>query len=200
MLDAPLTPTRSWLFTPPTALLTLLLAIVPLATVTVAGGATLAQQQAAPDLNALPAQMPFNVPFGTPITMEKAQALVQAAIVEANKRGWPGNFAVVDWGGNLVAFARMDGAQLASIPIAEHKARSAARYRRPTIEWENAVQKFGFNYILSLDDVVASRGGIPLIEGGKIIGAIGCSGGTSSQDEMLCRTAINVVINSDLLT
>jgi len=195
MLDAPLTPTRSWLFTPPTALLTLLLAIMPLATVTVAGGATLAQQQAAPDLNALPAQMPFNVPFGTPITMEKAQALVQAAIVEANKRGWPGNFAVVDWGGNLVAFARMDGAQLASIPIAEHKARSAARYRRPTIEWENAVQKFGFNYILTLDDVMASRGGIPLIEDGKIIGAIGCSGGTSSQDEMLCRTAINVVMN-----
>lgn len=183
MLDALLTPTRSWLFTPPTALLTLLLAIMPLATVTVTGEATLAQQQAAPDLNALPAQMPFDVPFGTPITMEKAQALVQAAIAEANKRGWPGNFAVVDWGGNPVAFARMDGAQLASIPIAEHKARSAARYRRPTIEWE---KKFGFNYILTLDDMVASRGGIPLIEDGKIIGAIGCSGGTSSRDEMLC--------------
>jgi len=82
---------------------------MPLATVTVAGGAALAQQQAAPDLNALPDQMPFNVPFGTPITMEKAQALVQAAIAEANNRGWPGNFAVVDWGGNLVAFARMNG-------------------------------------------------------------------------------------------
>ena len=109
MLDALLTPTRSWLFTPPTALLTLILAIMPLATVTVAGGAALAQQQAAPDLNALPAQMPFNIPFGTPITMEKAQALVQAAIAEANNRGWPGNFAVVDWGGNLVAFARMNG-------------------------------------------------------------------------------------------
>jgi len=109
MLDAPLTPTRSWLFTPPTALPTLLLAIMLLATVTVADGANLAQQQAAPDLNALPDQMPFNVPFGTPITMEKAQALVQAAIAEANNRGWPGNFAVVDWGGNLVAFARMNG-------------------------------------------------------------------------------------------
>jgi glc operon protein GlcG len=170
-----------------------LTAIASLAGALVAGSAY-GQQQSAPDLNAVPAQMPFNVPFGTPITMEKAQALIQAAVAEANKRGWPGNFAVVDWGGNLVAFARMDGAQLASIAIAEHKARSAARFRRPTIEWENAVQKFGLNYILTLDDVMASRGGIPLVEDGKIIGAIGCSGGTSSQDETLCRTAVNVVM------
>jgi uncharacterized protein GlcG (DUF336 family) len=138
--------------------------------------------------------MPFNVPYGTPIPMEKAQALIQAAIAEANKRGWPQDFAVVDWGGNLVAFARMDGAQLASIAIAEHKARAAARYRRPTIEWENAVQKGGLNYVLTLDDLMASRGGIPLIENGKIIGAIGCSGGAGSQDEALCQAAVSAVM------
>ena len=90
-------------------------------------------------------------------------------------------------GGNLVAFARMDGAQLASIAIAEHKARAAARYRRPTMAFENGVQKFGLNYLMTLDDVIASRGGIPLVEGGKIIGAIGCSGGTGSQDEAPAR-------------
>jgi uncharacterized protein GlcG (DUF336 family) len=138
--------------------------------------------------------MPFNLPFGTPVSLDKAQALVQAATAEANKRGWPEDFAVVDWGGNLVAFARMDGAQLASIAIAEHKARTAARYRRPTVAFENAVQKFGFNYILTLDDVIASRGGIPLVEGGKIIGAIGCSGGTGSQDEALCQAAVSAVM------
>ena len=157
------------------------------------GGVSYAQQQAPaapPDLNAVPAQMPFNLPFGTPIGLDKAQALIQAAIAEANKRGWPEDFAVVDWGGNLVAFARMDGAQLASIAIAEHKARTAARYRRPTVAFENAVQKFGFNYILTLDDVIASRGGIPLVDNGKIIGAIGCSGGTGSQDEALCQAAV----------
>jgi uncharacterized protein GlcG (DUF336 family) len=158
-----------------------------------ATGTAYAQQPAAPaappDLNAVPDKMPFNIPFGTPIGLEKAQSLIQAGIAEANKRGWPEDFAVVDISGNLVAFARMDGAAFASIAIAEHKARTAARYRRPTRAFEDAVQKFGFNYILTLDDVIASRGGIPLIEDGKIIGAIGCSGATGSQDEVLCMAA-----------
>ena len=88
----------------------------------------------------------------------------------------------------------MDGAQLASIAIAEHKARVAVEYRRPTKIFENAVQKSGLNYMLSLDDVIASRGGIPLVEDGKIIGAIGCSGGTGSQDEAVC-TAGAALIN-----
>jgi uncharacterized protein GlcG (DUF336 family) len=154
--------------------------------------AGIAQAQA-PDLNAVPDKMPFNIPFGKPITMERAQAVIQAAIAEAQKRGWPENFAVVDPNGDLVAFARMDGAQLASISIAEHKARTAARYRRPTLAFETAVQKFGFHYILSLDDVIASRGGIPLVENGAIIGAVGCSGGTGSQDEVLCKVAAAVV-------
>ena len=146
-------------------------------------------QTPAPDLNAVPDKMPFNVPFGTPITMEKAQAVIAAAVAEANKRGWPEDFAVVDTHGDLVAFARMDGAQLASIAIAQHKARTAARYRRPTIAFETGVQKFGFNYLLTLDDVIASRGGIPLVQDGKIIGAVGCSGGTGSQDQVLCEAA-----------
>jgi glc operon protein GlcG len=152
------------------------------------------QQPSSPDLNAVPAQMPFNVPFGTPITMEKAQALIQAAVSEANQRGWPEDFAVVDWGGDLVAFARMDGAQLASIAIAQHKARAAARFRRATLEWENAMQKSGFNYFLTLDDMIASRGGIPLVENGKIVGGIGCSGGAVSQDEALCQAAVKAVM------
>jgi glc operon protein GlcG len=103
------------------------------------------------------------------------------------------NIAVVDSGGNLVAFLRMDNAQLASIPISEHKARAAVKYRRPTKAFEDAVQKFDFKYILTLDDVIASRGGIPLIEDGKIIGAIGCSGGTGSQDEATCTAGAALV-------
>lgn len=97
------------------------------------------------------------------------------------------NIAVVDWSGNLVAFERMDGAQLASISISEHKARTAARYRRETKAFENGVQQSGYTYQLTLDDVIASRGGIPLVEGGKIVGAIGCSGGAGSQDEAVCK-------------
>jgi glc operon protein GlcG len=161
-----------------------------------ASGAAYAQQQppsGAPDLNAIPEKMPFDIPFGTPIAMDRAQSLVQAAVAEANQRGWKMNVAVVDPNGDLIAFGRMDGAQLASIPISQHKARVAARYRRPTRALEDAVQKFGFNYILTLDDVIVSRGGIPLVEGGKLIGAIGCSGGTGSQDEATCTAAANTI-------
>jgi glc operon protein GlcG len=80
----------------------------------------------------------------------------------------------------------MDGALLGSIAVAEHKARTAAKYRRPTKAFEDGVQRSGFNYVLSLDDVVAVRGGVLLIENGRLIGAIGCSGGTGSQDEVVC--------------
>jgi len=154
-----------------------------------ASGANAQAQSPAPDLNAVPDKMPFNIPFGPPIAMDKAQAVIAAAVAEANKRGWPEDFAVVDNHGDLVAFARMDGAQLASIAIAQHKARTAARYRRPTLAFETGMQKFGFNYLMTLDDVIASRGGIPLVQDGKIIGAVGCSGGTGSQDQVLCEAA-----------
>lgn len=139
-------------------------------------------------LDAIPPQMPFNTPYGAPISLQRAQALLQAAIGEASRRGWALNVAVVDSGANLVAFARMDGAMLGSIAVAQHKARTAAKYRRPTKAFEDAIQH-GNNYALTLDDIVASRGGIPLIESGRIIGAIGCSGGTGSQDEAVCSAA-----------
>src|SRR5262249_61189221 len=101
-----------------------------------------------------------------------------AAVLDAQKRGWALNVAVVDSGANLVAFLRMDGAQLGSIAIAEHKARAAAKYRRPTKVFEEGIQKAGLNYLMTLDDVIGSRGGIPLIADGKIIGAIRCPGRT----------------------
>jgi glc operon protein GlcG len=157
------------------------------------GGGTHAQQQAPPNLDAIPDKLPFNTPYGPPIGAERAQSLIQAAVAEATKRGWAMNIAVVDSGANLVAFLRMDGAMLASISVAEHKARTAVKYRRPTKAFEDAVQKFDFKYLLSIDDVIASRGGIPLIEDGKIIGAVGCSGGAGSQDEATCAAAAAVI-------
>jgi glc operon protein GlcG len=172
-----------------------ILTAVFLASGMLAAGIANAQQPPAapPDLNAIPDKMPFSNPYGAPITMERAQSLIQAAVAEANKRGWQMNVSVVDTHGDLVTFARMDGAQLASISISQHKARTAVRYRRPTKAFEDAMQKFGFNYILTLDDVIASRGGIPLIEDGKIIGAVGCSGGTGSQDEAVCTAAASTI-------
>jgi glc operon protein GlcG len=165
-----------------------ILTAVLLAAGLLAAGESKAQQPGPPDLNAIPDKMPFNIPFGAPIAVERAEAVIQAAVAEAKKRGWEMNIAVVDPNGDLKAFARMDGAQLASISISQHKARVAARYRRPTRLFEDLVQK-GVAYIATLDDVIASRGGIPLVEDGKIIGAVGCSGGTGSQDEVVCTAA-----------
>jgi uncharacterized protein GlcG (DUF336 family) len=161
-----------------------------------AAGSGHAQQPADPAANPLdviPDKMPFNTPYGAPISLERAQAVAHAAMEEAVKRGWQMNIAVVDSGGNLVTFLRMDGAQLASISISEHKARTAVKYRRPTKAFEEAIQKAGYNYVITLDDVVASRGGIPLIEDGKLIGAIGCSGGAGSQDEATCLVGAKTI-------
>jgi uncharacterized protein GlcG (DUF336 family) len=136
--------------------------------------------------------MPFDVPYGTPITLERAQAAINAAVAEAKKHDYKLNIAVLDSGGNLVAFQRMDGAQLASIQISQHKAHTAVLFRRESKVFESAIQS-GFNYMITLDGVIASRGGIPLIVGGKLIGAIGCSGGTGSQDEVACKAGAAVI-------
>ena len=170
-----------------------MLAALAASVIGLAGGIAHAQQPAPPNLDTIPEKMPFATPYGAPIPAQRAQELIQAAIVEANKKGWPMNIAVVDSGANLVAFLRMDGALLGSVAIAQHKARAAVKFRRPTKVFEDAVVKSGLNYILSLDDIIASRGGIPLIEDGKIIGAVGCSGGTGSQDEAVCTVAASLI-------
>lgn len=153
----------------------------------------LAPQAPSNPLDTLPDEIPFDVPYGPPISLERAQAVIGAAVTEARRRKWKMNLAVADSGGHLVAFQRMDGAMLASIQIAEHKARAAATFRRPTKVFEDGVQLMRLNYLLAFDDVIASRGGIPLIEQGKLIGAIGCSGGTDSQDEVVSKAGAAVV-------
>ena len=158
-----------------------------------AGEAHSQDQQQANPLDVVPDKMPFDVPYGVPIVLERAETAIGAALAEAKKHGWKLNVAVVDSGGNLVAFQRMDGAQLASIQIAEHKARAAVNFRRETKAFENAIQLSDMRYVATLDGVIASRGGIPLVEGGKIIGAIGCSGGTGAQDEVVCKAGAATV-------
>lgn len=163
------------------------------ACLTLFGSISLRAQPATPNpLDAVPEKMPFDVPYGTPISLDRAEAAIAAAVLESKKRGWKMNVAVVDSGGNLVAFQRMDGAQLASIQISEHKARASAQFRRETKAFENGIQS-GLNYLITLDGVIASRGGIPLVEDGKIVGAIGCSGGTGSQDEVACKAGAAVI-------
>jgi glc operon protein GlcG len=172
------------------ALTTLVLAVV--AAGTASSGAQ--SPPAAPyALDNVPDKMPFDIPYGAPIPLERAMVAIAAAAAEARKHDWKLCIAVVDSGGNLVAFQRMDGAQLASVQISEHKARASATFRRETKVFETGIQQSGYNYVLTLDGMIGSRGGIPLVEGGKLIGAIGCSGGTGSQDEVACKAGIAAI-------
>ncbi len=151
--------------------------------------AAASQAQAPNPLDNVPEKMPNDIPYGAPIGLERAEKVLDLALAEAHKRSWKLVCAVVDSGANLVALKRMDGAQLASVTISVDKARASAQFRRETKAFEAGIQA-GNNYLLSLNGVVASRGGVPLMDGGRIIGAIGCSGGTGSQDEVAAKAGI----------
>jgi len=137
--------------------------------------------------------IPFDIPYGTPISLETAKKLIAAVEAEATKHRWKLNIAVVDTHGELVHFSRMDGSQVASISISQGKARTSARYRRESRAFYNAFET-GHPYVATLDPtLIASPGGWPLIEGGKLIGAIGCSGGTGDQDAAACKAGADLV-------
>ena len=156
--------------------------------------ATGAFAQVPPDPNnpneAVPDKVPFTMPYGEPINAETAKKAAAAAMAEADKKNWHGAFcvAVVAPSGDLVYFERGDNCQFASISVSQHKARTSAKYRRPTLVFERLLGKgAAFDYLKTLDDVIASRGGNPLVVNGKIVGAIGVSGGTGSQDDVVSQ-------------
>ncbi|GEP07249.1 glcG protein [Methylobacterium oxalidis] len=156
-------------------------------------GASLAQTASPPPAGGTPEQMPFDIPYGAPISLERSKQVLAAAEAEAVKRNWKMNIAVVDTHGDLVHFVRMDGAQLASVTISQNKARTAARWRRESRVFYNAYET-GHPYLGTLDpQLAASPGGFPLVEGGKLIGAIGCSGGTGDQDAVICKVGADLV-------
>src|ERR1700721_2981563 len=136
---------------------------------------------------------PFDIPYGVSIGLERAKQAMAAAEAEAKKHNWKMNIAIVDTNGELVHFSRMEGAQIASVTIAQGKARTAARFRRESRLFYNAYET-GHPYVGTLDPtLVASPGGFPLVEGGKLIGAVGCSGGTGDQDAAVCKVGAEVV-------
>ena len=121
--------------------------------------------------------------YGEQINIEQAKLAAAKAAEEAKKINTFMAIAVVSPSGDLVYFEKMDNTQYASINIAIHKARAAARFRRPTASFEERVGQGGVGLtLLTLDDIIASPGGNPIIVGGKLIGAIGLSGGLGSQD------------------
>jgi glc operon protein GlcG len=121
--------------------------------------------------------------YGMPISLEDAKKVAAPALAEARKNNWLMAVAVVDTAGNLVYFEKMDGTQVASATIAVDKARSAAQFKRPTKALQDALAAGGEGLrILALSGAVPVEGGLPLVVGGKIVGAVGVSGGTSAQD------------------
>jgi len=131
------------------------------------------------------------LPYGETIKIDAAKKAAAAAIAEATKRGWPMCVAVVGPNGELVYFEKMDDCAYASITIAQHKARFAARFRRPSLVFERLMAKGDyFSYLATLDDAIASRGGNPIVVDGKIVGAIGASGGSGSQDDLVSQAGV----------
>jgi len=141
----------------------------------------------------VPDEMPFNIPYGAPITVETARIAVEATAEEAARRGWKLAIAVVSPSGDLTYYMKMDDTQLASSEISVRKARSAARFRRATAVFYFGMEN-GHPYVATLHpDVVASPGGIPIVVNGELIGAIGCSGATGAQDAIACQVGIEAI-------
>src|SRR5688572_10649141 len=121
--------------------------------------------------------------YGTSINVETAKKVAAPALAEARKNQWAMAVAIVDTAGDLVYFEKMDDTQVGSVDVAIAKARSAARFKRPTKAFQDALAAGGEGLrILALNGAIPVDGGLPLAVGGKIVGAIGASGGTSAQD------------------
>ena len=138
------------------------------------------------------AQMPN--PYGPSITLDAARKAAAPALAEAQKNNWRMAVAVVDISGDLVFFEKMDGTQAASVAIAQDKARSSARFKRPTKALQDALAAGGAGWrMLALEGAVPVEGGVPLVADGKIVGAIGVSGGTSEQDGQCAKAGADTV-------
>lgn len=132
-------------------------------------------------------------PYGAPIGVADAKKAAAAAIAEVAKVGSaPDAIAVVDHGGFLIYFERMDNTQLGSVEIAIEKARSAALFRRPSKVFEDALAS-GRTAILALHGAVPLDGGVPIISAGKLVGAIGASGGTTQQDGQVAKAGADAI-------
>ncbi len=139
----------------------------------------------------VPAAAPSPV-YGSAINADTARKAVAGAVAEAARNGWPMAVTIVDTAGQLVLFQKMDNTQNGSIQVSIDKARSAALFRRPTKVF-NDMLAAGSTYVLSLTGAVAVEGGIPLVQEGKVVGAIGVSGGTGAQDGAVARAGAEQV-------
>ena len=148
-------------------------------------GTTALAQQPAPSAPPAASPGPAPVPppdYGPPITNEQAKGVAAAAFAEAKKNNWRMAIAIVGPAGELVYFEKMDGTQMASAKIAQGKARTAVMFRRPSKSFADQYAAGNTAIMTFPERPVASEGGVPIVVNGKIIGAVGASGGTGQQD------------------
>jgi glc operon protein GlcG len=132
--------------------------------------------------------------YGLGIQLDPAKRIAAAAIAEARKNGWTMAVAVVDTAGDLVYFEKMDDTQTGSVTVAQAKARSAARFKRPTKAFQDALAATPDGMrIFGIEGAVPVEGGVPVAAGDKIIGAIGVSGGTSAQDGQCAKAGVDAL-------
>jgi len=137
---------------------------------------------------------PVIVPYGEPITLDMATPIMNAALKEAAAQGWTMAIAIVDCGGNLVMFERMENTQIGSIEVAIGKAKTANNFKRATKVMEDAVAGGGIGLrMLAVPGVFPLEGGEPIVVNGKIVGAIGVSGMQSTQDGQVVKAALAAV-------
>lgn len=148
---------------------------------------------------AIPEAMPFDVPYGAPISLDDAHKALMGAVTEAKKHNWKMSIAVVDPAGHLVAHGTMDGTQYGSIAFSQAKARTSAQFRRPSkifadvINGANGTPSPATLSVLMGMQGAASEGGFPIIKDGKIVGAIGASGGLATQDGVTAKAGLAAV-------
>ena len=134
-------------------------------------------------------------PYGAPIALDAAKRIAAPALAEAARNHWAMAVAVVDGAGDLVYFEKMDATQAGSVAVAIDKARSAARFKRPTKAFQDVLAAGGDGLrVLALQGAIPVEGGIPIVIDGKIVGAIGVSGGTSPQDGQCARAGVDAAV------
>jgi uncharacterized protein GlcG (DUF336 family) len=133
-------------------------------------------------------------PYGAPISLENAKKAAPAAATEARKNNWAMAIAITDTAGNLVYFEKLDRTRTASVNIAINKSRSSAIFGRPTKFFQEILASGGDGLrVLHLEGAVAVEGGVPLVSDGRIIGAIGCSGGSAQQDGQCAKAGADAL-------
>jgi glc operon protein GlcG len=133
-------------------------------------------------------------PYGPPITLDQAKRVMAAAELQAVENTWQVAITILDSGGNMVMFHKIDNAQLSAVTVSEGKARTALEFKRPSKDLDDAIARGGAgNRLLALKDITPLEGGMPIVLDGKIVGAIGVSGAVSAQDAQVAKAGADAL-------